>query len=163
MNSLFLEVVNKHAPVKQHKVKKSRQTDWLSPEILDGTCIKQRNKCNKINGKIDEYKFLRDKVSAIIKSANKEVWHLSSLKVYHRESFRRFGRMQILNRLTSLVQKQDVTLSKIIEKWIHLNFMTYLNNHKLLHQKQSGFRTGHSTESALIIMIDSWSKAVNEG
>ena len=54
------------------------------------------------------------------------------------------------------------TLSKIIEKWIHIKFTIYLNDYKLLHTKQSGFRVGHSTESALILMIDSWLKAINE-
>ena len=70
-------------------------------------------------------------------------------------------------------QKEDVnnyrpisilpTVSKIMEKWIHLKFMNYLNDNKLLHEKQSGFRAGHSTESALILLIDSWLKAINEG
>ena len=55
------------------------------------------------------------------------------------------------------------TLSKIIEKWIHIKFMIYLNDYKLLHTKQSGFRVGHSTESALILITDSWLKAINEG
>ena len=55
------------------------------------------------------------------------------------------------------------TLSKIIEKRIHIKFMIYLNDYKLLHTKQSGFRVGHSTESDLILMIDSWLKAMNEG
>ena len=41
--------------------------------------------------------------------------------------------------------------------------MSFLNNHDLLHEKQSGFRGGHSTESALISMIDSWLKAMNDG
>ena len=41
--------------------------------------------------------------------------------------------------------------------------MSFLNNHNLLHEKQSGFRAGHSTESALISMIDSWLKAMNDG
>ena len=39
-NSLFLEVVDNHAPVKHHRVKKYRQSDWLFPEILDA--IKDR-------------------------------------------------------------------------------------------------------------------------
>ena len=42
--------------------------------------------------------------------------------------------------------------------------MSFLNiNHNLLHEKQSCFREGHSTESALILMIDSWLKAINDG
>ena len=50
-----------------------------------------------------------------------------------------------------------------MEQWIHLKFMEYLNYNKLLHEKQRGFRAGHSTESALILLIDSWLKALNEG
>ena len=38
-----------------------------------------------------------------------------------------------------------------------------LDNFNLLHKSQSGFRPRHSTESALILMIDSWLKAINEG
>ena len=33
----------------------------------------------------------------------------------------------------------------------------------LLHQSQSGFRSNHSTESAIVHMIDSWFNAVNDG
>ena len=32
------------------------------------------------------------------------------------------------------------TLSKIIEKWIQIKLMSYLNKHTLLHENQSGFR-----------------------
>ena len=55
------------------------------------------------------------------------------------------------------------TLSKIIEKWIEKNLMLYLDKHTLLHKNQSGFRKNHSTESALILMKDTWLKAINEG
>ena len=54
------------------------------------------------------------------------------------------------------------TLSKIIEKWIATKFMSYLED-ALLHKNQSGFRKNHSTESALILMTDTWLKAINEG
>ena len=54
------------------------------------------------------------------------------------------------------------TLSKFIEEWIRKQLMS-LNNYSLLHKQQSGFREGHSTESALILMIDSWLKAINDG
>ena len=42
-------------------------------------------------------------------------------------------------------------------------FMNYLNDNKLLHEKQSGFRAGHSTDSDLILLIDSWLKSINDG
>ena len=32
-----------------------------------------------------------------------------------------------------------------------------------MHEKQSDFREGHSTESAFILMIDSWMTAINDG
>ena len=51
------------------------------------------------------------------------------------------------------------TLSKIIEKWFSMKRMSYLN----LRQKQSGFRSGHSTETALILMADTWLNAINIG
>ena len=47
------------------------------------------------------------------------------------------------------------TVSKLIEK--------YLNEYNLLHQSQSGFRSKHSTESAIVRMVDSCLKAVNDG
>ena len=55
------------------------------------------------------------------------------------------------------------TLSKLIEKWIQKHLMSFLNNHKLVHEKQRCFREGHSTESALILMIAYWLKAVSNG
>ena len=55
------------------------------------------------------------------------------------------------------------TLSKIIEKWTHVKLMSYLNQHQLLTQKQSGFRSGHSTETALTHMTDNWLHAINDG
>ena len=55
------------------------------------------------------------------------------------------------------------TLSKVIEKWIEIKLMSYLDDYSLLHKNQSGFRKGHSTESALICMTDSWLKTINEG
>ena len=67
--SLFLEVLDKHAPIKSHRVKKKYQPDWLSPEILD--CMKERNK-SKINGNITAYKELRNKVTNLINNAKKK-------------------------------------------------------------------------------------------
>ena len=55
------------------------------------------------------------------------------------------------------------TVSKLIEKWVDSQFSVYLNNFNLLHKSQSGFRPKHSTETALIHMIDPWLRAVNAG
>ena len=44
-----------------------------------------------------------------------------------------------------------------------MKLMSYLNQHKLLNQKQSGFRSGDSTESALIYMTAAWLQAINDG
>ena len=54
------------------------------------------------------------------------------------------------------------TLSKLIENGLKVNFQSYIIL-QILHKFQSGFRSKHSTESALILMIDSWLKAINEG
>ena len=55
------------------------------------------------------------------------------------------------------------TLSKFIEKWIHKQLMSFLNRYSILHKQQSVFRKGHPTESAFILTIDSWLKAINDG
>ena len=72
-NFLFLETVNKHAPLKQHRVRKPQQPDsiWLNPEILDA--IKERNNC-KINGNHNECILLRNKVSSMIRIAKNNVY-----------------------------------------------------------------------------------------
>ena len=55
------------------------------------------------------------------------------------------------------------TLSKLIEKFMQNHLMTYLDTFDVLHQFQSGFRSGHSTETALTLMTERWLKAINEG
>ena len=41
LNTLFLEILNKHAPVKSHRIKKKYQPDWLIAAIL--YCMNERN------------------------------------------------------------------------------------------------------------------------
>ena len=55
------------------------------------------------------------------------------------------------------------TISQLIEKWVDINLSLFLNNYNLLHKSQSGFGAKHSTESAMILMMDSWLKALNAG
>ena len=65
------QIVNKHAPLKSHRIKRKYQPDWLTPQIVD--CIKEPDKC-KLNGKMDEYRLLRNKVSTMIDTAKKEAY-----------------------------------------------------------------------------------------
>ena len=294
-NNMFLEVVNKHAPIKSHRIKRKYQPTWLTPQILD--CIKERNKC-KVSGKMDEYRLLRNRVSKMIDSAKNEtyqmkleegkndprsVWklfqkfgtnkkgssndsnfeikvndniisndqdianafndffvnipsklkepikpsefellqsyvkskvndntnfsiplvncsfvsnYLSSIDVAKSTGLDSIGPRLLkiapnvltpgityminkslasgvfpgiwkhakVNPIFKAGSKYDVnnyrpisilpTLSKIIEKWIQIKLMSYLNKHTLLHENQSGFRKDHSTKSALILMTD---------
>ena len=41
--------------------------------------------------------------------------------------------------------------------------MLFINKYQLLHKNQSGLRINHATESVLILMTDTWLKAINEG
>ena len=63
----------------------------------------------------------------------------------------------------SLDEVSHFVLSKLIEKFIQKHLMAYLNSFDVLHKYQSGFRSGHSTETALILMTEGWLKAINEG
>ena len=54
-------------------------------------------------------------------------------------------------------------LSKLLEKHVHDSLMDYLSHFKLLHKTQSGFRPGHSCETALVRMISQWLEAINKG
>ena len=54
---LFLQVVDKHIPIKQHRVKHKNQPQWISPEILDAMKCRDRHKSI---GNDDDYKFWRN-------------------------------------------------------------------------------------------------------
>ena len=55
------------------------------------------------------------------------------------------------------------TLSKILERHIHNCFYNFLIGHNLLHTSQSGFRSQHSCETALLKLIDSWASNMEKG
>ena len=54
-------------------------------------------------------------------------------------------------------------LSKLIEKFIQKKLVSFLNEFDVIHRSQSGFRSGHSTETALLSMTETWLKAINGG
>ena len=53
-------------------------------------------------------------------------------------------------------------LSKIIEKHVAQQLKSYLNMYDLLYERQSGFRSGHSCETALTAIIDDWISAIDK-
>ena len=53
--------------------------------------------------------------------------------------------------------------SKVAEMYI-VDFLTdRLERNNLLHPRQSGFRRGHSTQSLLLYLTDSWYKSLDKG
>ena len=53
-------------------------------------------------------------------------------------------------------------ISKLIERHISDQVKNYLIRHKLLYERQSGFRNNHSCESALTAIIDDWISAIDK-
>ena len=51
-------------------------------------------------------------------------------------------------------------LSKIVERHVHDQFVSYLNTNNLIYATQSGFRAFHLCQTALTHLIDCWSKHV---
>ena len=64
--SLFVETINKHAPIKTHRIKKDIQPDWPNSEILDN--MKDRDKLKK-QGRFAEYKVLRNRITSLIQDS----------------------------------------------------------------------------------------------
>ena len=54
-------------------------------------------------------------------------------------------------------------LSKIIERHVHRELITFLNSYNLIRISQSGFREKHSCETALLKIIDDWMKSIDNG
>jgi len=55
------------------------------------------------------------------------------------------------------------TISKPIERHVHKHLHDYLESNNLFYPLQSGFRPGHSCETALLHLVNRWLISVNEG
>ena len=54
------------------------------------------------------------------------------------------------------------TLSKLLERHVHIAFYDFLKHFNLLHIAQSGFRNLFSCESALLNIVNKWTKAIDD-
>ena len=63
-SSLFLDIADKHLPLKQHRVKRKQQPKWLTGEIIDAIRTCERYKFINDN---EQYKFWRNKVCNMTK------------------------------------------------------------------------------------------------
>ena len=52
-------------------------------------------------------------------------------------------------------------LSKVIERYVAENLKSYLEAHDLPYERQCGFRSNHSCETALTAIVDDWLSAID--
>ena len=67
----FNDVIDKHAPIKTHRIKNEVHPEWVTSDILDK--IKQRDNLKK-EGRFDNYRIARNEVSSIIQEAKRSVY-----------------------------------------------------------------------------------------
>ena len=65
---MYLSIVDKHLPLKSHRVKYKQQPKWINPEIIDA--IKIRDRYKSLNND-NQYKIWRNKVASLIKQSKK--------------------------------------------------------------------------------------------
>ena len=61
-NQILIDTLNKHAPVKQKRIKHSHQPDWFNSEILNA--IKCRDKAKQFNNE-QAFKYWRQQVKKL--------------------------------------------------------------------------------------------------
>ena len=54
-------------------------------------------------------------------------------------------------------------LSKVLERVVFAQIVQYMNDHDLFHPNHHGFRSKHSTLTAMLQMYDTWMEAINRG
>ena len=67
-SSMFLNIVDKHLPMKSQRVKHRQQPKWITPEIIEA--IKTRDRHKSINNET-QYRIWRNKIVMLIKQSKK--------------------------------------------------------------------------------------------
>ena len=70
-SSQFLDIADKHLPLKQHRVKSQQQPKRLTGEIIDA--IRTRERYKYINDN-EQYKIWRNNICSMIKQSKKKFW-----------------------------------------------------------------------------------------
>ena len=65
-------VLDKHAPIKEKRIKRDHQPEWVTDEIK--SLMYQRNKCHK-NGLFDQSKVLRNKTASLIRKSKRNYFN----------------------------------------------------------------------------------------
>ena len=104
-SDLFLEVVDKHVPIKQHRVKHKNQPEWITPDILDAIKCRDRHKSLADE---NECKFWRNKVTKLIRNAKRDKYQSCLSKTT------RVNRAAFTKSLRRLVQVKVIIDSQIL-------------------------------------------------
>ena len=70
-STLFCDIVDKHLPLRKHRVKRKQQPKWLTADIIDAFKIRDRFK--SVNNE-EQYKVWRNKVNKMIKISKKRLY-----------------------------------------------------------------------------------------
>ena len=100
--NLFNSVLNKHAPKKKRRVKRSKQPNWINPEIL--SAIKKRDSYHK-DKNMEQYCLWRNKVKTLIQSS-KSNFYSESISNNHNNPKQLW---QNLHDVTNLSTKQQTS------------------------------------------------------
>ena len=66
---LFLEVVDANVPIKQHRVKRKNQPEWITSDLMDAMKTRDRHKSL---GNETEYRHWRNKVTTMLRESKQE-------------------------------------------------------------------------------------------
>ena len=82
--NLIIGVVDKHLPFKTKRVKRIKQPDWMTTDILE--CMRQRDHCKSVKN-YTVYKILRNKCVSLIREA-KTTYYQSCIMNSKGDSFK---------------------------------------------------------------------------
>lgn len=68
-STLFCDIVDKHLPLRKHRVKRKQQPKWLTADIIEA--FKTRDRFKSVNNE-EQYKIWRNKVNKMIKVSKKQ-------------------------------------------------------------------------------------------